>query len=64
MKKEIIGAISQKEQLKEYWVDLCDQEKIIDNRYQRNVMYKHAFLVACREAVSYTHLTLPTKRIV
>ena len=48
-KKEIVGAISQQEQLKEYWVDLCDQEKIIDNRYQRNVMYKHAFLVACRE---------------
>ena len=60
MSKEVVGAISQMQQLKEYWKELCDQESIQDNRHQRNVMYKHAFLVASREAstLSITELGL------
>jgi len=50
MKEEIIGAMSQQEQLKEYWKDLSKKERIRDNRYSRNVMFRHAFSVAAREA--------------
>jgi len=51
MKKiEIVGAMSQQEQLEEYWEDLTKKERIGNNRYQRNVMFRHAFSVAAREA--------------
>lgn len=49
MGKDVIVAISQKEQLKEYWKELVAEEGLSDNRHQRNVMYRHAFLVVCRE---------------
>ena len=52
MSKEIVGAISQLEQLKSYWKELCKEEKLVDNRHQRNVMFRHAFLVAVREVSS------------
>lgn len=47
--EHILELHSQESQLREYWITLCREEKIEDNRHQRNVMYRHAFLVAARE---------------
>ena len=52
MSKDIVGAVSQFEQIKSYWKELCRDERLVDNRFQRNVMFKHAFLVATREVSS------------
>ena len=53
-KEKILNNISQETQITAYWRELVVEEKIEDNRHQRNVMFRHAFLVACREHSSLT----------
>lgn len=47
-KEKLLNNISQEAQLTAYWKELVIDEKIENNRHQRNVMFRHAFLVACR----------------
>jgi hypothetical protein len=50
MKREdILNTMSQQVQLTEYWNDLVRENKIEDNRHQKNVMYRNAFMMAARE---------------
>lgn len=57
-KEKIIHNITQEAQLNAYWNELVEDEKIENNRHQRNVMFRHAFLVACRK-----HSALPIMSI-
>ena len=41
--------MSQQVQLTEYWNDLVRENKIEDNRHQKNVMFRNAFMMASRE---------------
>jgi len=47
--EHILEMNSQESQLREYWYTLVKEEKIEENRHQRNVMFRHAFLVAASE---------------
>jgi phosphoglycerate-specific signal transduction histidine kinase len=47
--EKILELRSQESQLTEYWNTLVEEERIQDNRHQRNVMFRHAFLVAASE---------------
>lgn len=48
-REEILNSMSQQVQLTEYWNDLIKENKIEDNRHQKNVMYRNAFMMAARE---------------
>ncbi len=48
-REEILNTMSQQVQLTEYWNDLVRENKIEDNRHQKNVMYRNAFMMAARE---------------
>jgi predicted RNase H-like nuclease (RuvC/YqgF family) len=57
-KEKVLNSISQEAQLIAYWKELVIDENIEDNRHQRNVMFRHAFLVSCR-----MHSALPIAAI-
>ena len=48
-REDILNTMSQQVQLTEYWNDLVRENKIEDNRHQKNVMYRNAFMMAARE---------------
>lgn len=50
-------AVDQELMLKDYWDSICQVHNIQDNRERRNIIYKHAFSVCCRE---YSSLSLAT----
>lgn len=57
IKENVFDFVDQELMLKDYWSSLCKVHNIEDNRVRRNVRYKHAFMVACRE---YSNLSLST----
>ena len=48
-REEILNTMSQQVQLTEYWNELTKESNIEDNRHQKNVMYRNAFMMAARE---------------
>lgn len=48
-REELLNTMSQQVQLTEYWNDLVRENKIEDNRHQKNVMFRNAFMMASRE---------------
>ena len=48
-KEQILSAMGQKVMLEHYWKDVKKQWAIDDNRVQRNVMYRNAFMVAANK---------------
>lgn len=51
---EIIDRVSQQESLKAYWKQMQKTFGIKDNRVRKNVVYRHAFLVAAKEMSNLT----------
>ncbi len=48
-KEQVLSAMGQKVMLEHYWKDVKKQWAIDDNRIQRNVMYRNAFMVAANK---------------
>ncbi len=48
-KEQVLSAMGQKVMLEHYWKDVKKQWAVDDNRVQRNVMYRNAFMVAANK---------------
>jgi|TARA_B110000908_G_scaffold135938_1_gene160954 hypothetical protein len=51
---DIIERVNQHQQLHEYWKDVVRIHKIGENRLRKNVIYRHAFMVAAKEISGLT----------
>lgn len=56
-REDTLLAVDQELMLKDYWESVCQIHDVKDNRERRNIIYKHAFSVCCRE---YSSLSLAT----
>ena len=48
-KEQVLSAMGQKVMLEHYWKDVKKQWAVDDNRVQRNVMYRNAFMVTANK---------------
>lgn len=52
-----ITLLDQEMLMTDFWETLCQTHQVIDNRERRNVIYRHAFMSACRK---FSNLSLAT----
>lgn len=56
--KKIVSLIDQQMMLEDYWNVLKETHNLTDNRERRNVIFRHAFLVAARHFSNLSLMTL------
>jgi len=49
MPNDVVAAIDQELLCKDFWTTVSSAYNISNNRQRRNIIYKHSFLVCCRE---------------
>ena len=52
-----ITLLDQEMLMSEFWETLCQTHQVVNNRERRNVIYRHAFMAACRK---FSNLSLGT----